>query len=137
MVDFVLEYLPVIIVAAIIGAFTIAFLLAYAALQKHKEELDDSERKLTDKEIVTRLLRYARPYWKSFVGVFFIMLFSIVFELVSPALIGDIQKLIKEPFQLKDLYIRVVVYAAILVVALLQNLAVGQDDDVVRVLYGA
>ena len=137
MVDFVLEYLPVIIVAAIIGAFTIAFLLAYAALQKHKEELDDSERKLTDKEIVTRLLRYARPYWKSFVGVFFIMLFSIVFELVSPALIGDIQKLIKEPFQLKDLYIRVVVYAAILVVALLQNLAVGQDDDVVRVLNGA
>ena len=119
MVDFVLEYLPVIIVAAIIGAFTIAFLLAYAALQKHKEELDDSERKLTDKEIVTRLLRYARPYWKSFVGVFFIMLFSIVFELVSPALIGDIQKLIKEPFQLKDLYIRVVVYAAILVVSLI------------------
>ena len=119
MVDFVLEYLPILIVVAIIGAFTIAFLLAYAALQKHKEELDDSERKLTDKEIVTRLLWYARPYWKSFVGVFFIMLFSIVFELVSPALIGDIQKLIKEPFQLKDLYIRVVVYAGILVVSLI------------------
>ena len=119
MVDFVLEYLPVIIVAAIIGAFTIAFLLAYAALRKHKEEVDDQERKLTDREIVTRLLRYAKPYWKNFVGVFFIMLFSIVFELVSPALIGDIQKLIKEPFQLKDLYIRVVAYAAILVVSLI------------------
>ena len=118
MVDFVLEYLPVIIVAAIIGAFTVAFLLAYAALRKHKEELEDNERKLTDKEIVVRLLRYAKPYWKSFVGVFFIMLFSIVFELVSPALIGDIQKLIKEPFQLKDLYIRVIAYAVILVISL-------------------
>ncbi|MBO5892200.1 MAG: ABC transporter ATP-binding protein [Oscillospiraceae bacterium] len=113
-----LEYLPVIIVAAIIGAFTVAFLLAYAALRKHKEELEDNERKLTDKEIVVRLLRYAKPYWKSFVGVFFIMLFSIVFELVSPALIGDIQKLIKEPFQLKDLYIRVIAYAVILVISL-------------------
>ena len=119
MVEFVLEYLPVIIVAAIIGAFTIAFLLANAALRKHKEALDDQERKLTDGEIVTRLLRYARPYWKSFVGVFFIMLFSIVFELVSPALIGDIQNLIKEPFQMKDLYIRVIAYAAILVVSLI------------------
>ena len=115
MVDFILEYLPIIIVAAIIGAFTVAFLLAYAALRRHKEASDDQERMFSDKEIVTRLLRYARPYWKDFVGVFFIMLFSIVFELVSPALIGDIQKLIKEPFQLKDLYIRVVTYAVILV----------------------
>ena len=119
MVDFVLEYLPVLIVAAIIGAFTIAFLLAYAALRKHKDETDDQDRKLTDREIVTRLLRYAKPYWKNFVGVFFIMLFSIVFELVSPALIGDIQKLIKEPFQLKDLYMRVIAYGVILVVSLI------------------
>ena len=119
MVDFVLEYLPVLIVAAIIGAFTIAFLLAYAALRKHKDETDDQDRKLTDREIVTRLLRYAKPYWKNFVGVFFIMLFSIVFELVSPALIGDIQKLIKEPFQPKDLYMRVVAYGVILVVSLI------------------
>jgi len=119
MVEFVLEYLPIIIVAAIIGAFTIAFLLAYAALRKHKEELDDNERKLTDREIITRLLRYARPYWKSFVCVFFIMLFSIGHELISPALIGDIQKLIKEPFRLEDLYIRVIAYASILAVSLL------------------
>ena len=119
MVKFVMEYLPVLIVVAIIGAFTVAFLMAYFALRKHKETLEDNERKLTDKEIVARLLRYAKPYWKSFVGVFFIMLCSIVFELVSPALIGDIQDLIKKPFQLRDLYIRVVAYAGILVVSLI------------------
>ena len=119
MTDFILEHLPVVIVAAIIGAFTIAFLIAYAALKKHKDPSDDRERNMSDKEIVIRLLRYAKPYWKSFVGVFFIMLFSIVYDLLSPALIGDIQNLIKADFELKDLYIRVGVYAGILAVSLI------------------
>ena len=88
--EFVMEFLPVIIVAAIIGSFAIAFLIAYAALKKHKDPSDDRDRNISDKEIVIRLLRYAKPYWKSFVGVFFIMLFSIVYDLLSPALIGDI-----------------------------------------------
>ena len=120
MVDLILEYLPIVIVAAIIGAFTIAFLIAYAALRKHKDPTDDWERNISDKEIIARLLRYAKPYWKSFVGVFFIMLFSIVYELLSPAIIGDIQSLIKEEsFHLEDLFLRVAVYAGILVVSLI------------------
>ena len=120
MVDLILEYLPIVIVAAIIGAFTIAFLIAYAALRKHKDPTDDWERNISDREIVARLLRYAKPYWKSFVGVFFIMLFSIVYELLSPAIIGDIQSLIKEEsFRLEDLYLQVAVYAGILVVSLI------------------
>ena len=120
MADLIMEFLPVIIVAAIIGAFTIAFLIAYAALRKHKDESDDRERKMTDREIVIRLLRYAKPYRKSFIGVFFIMLFSIIYELLSPALIGDIQSLIKDnSFRLEDLYIRVGVYASILAVSLI------------------
>ena len=112
--DKILEFLPIIIVVAIIGAFTIAFILAYLALRKHKDPHDDRERNMTDREIVVRLLRYAKPYWKNFVGVFFIMLFSIVYDLLSPALIGDIQSLIKNDFQLKDLFVRVAVYAGIL-----------------------
>ena len=119
MTEFVMEYLPVVIVAAIIGAFTIAFILAYFALKKHKEKGDDLDRKMSDKEIVIRLLRYAKPYAGNFVGVFFIMLFSIVYDILSPLLIGDIQALIKADFQLKDLFIRVGVYAGILVVSLI------------------
>ena len=120
MADLVLEFLPVIIVAAIIGAFTIAFLIAYAALRKHKDESEDQDRRMSDREIVTRLLRYAKPYRKSFIGVFFIMLFSIIYELLSPALIGDIQSLIKNnSFRLEDLYVRVGVYASILAVSLI------------------
>lgn len=119
MTEFVMEYLPVVIVAAIIGAFTIAFILAYFALKKHKEKGDDLDRKMSDKEIVIRLLRYAKPYAGNFVGVFFIMLFSIVYDILSPLLIGDIQALIKADFQLKDLFLRVGVYAGILVVSLI------------------
>ena len=119
MLKFVQEYLPLVIAFAIIGAFTVAFLLAWAALKKHKDETDDKERKMADGEIIRRLLRYARPYWKSFIGVFFIMLFSIIYDIVSPLIVGDIQNLIKEEFELKELFVKVGVYAGILVVSLI------------------
>ncbi len=119
MLDFIRDYLPLVIAFAIIGAFTIVFLLAWAALKKHKDETDDSDRKMADMEIIRRLLRYARPYSKNFVGVFFIMLFSIVYDIVSPLIVKDIQDLIKVDFQLRDLYIRVGIYASILVVSLI------------------
>ena len=118
MLEFIREYLPIVIVVAIIGAFTLAFCLAWLALKKHKDPSDDRERNMSDKEIIGRLLRYAKPHWKSFVGVLFIMLISIVFELVSPLIISDIQSIIKADFALSDLYLRVAVYAAILIVSL-------------------
>jgi len=118
MFEFVREYLPVVIVGAIIGTFALVFVLAYAALKKKGEVLEENERHMADGEIVRRLLVYAKPYWKSFVAVFFIMVFSIVYDLLSPLIIGDIQGLIKDSFQLKDLYTLVAMYAAILVVSL-------------------
>ena len=118
MVEFVRAYLPILIVGAIIGSFTVVFVLAYIALQKHKEKEDDNERHMADSEIISRLLAYAKPYWKSFVAVFFIMVLSIAYDLLSPLIIGDIQGLIKADFELRDLYLRVAVYAAALVVSL-------------------
>ena len=59
------EYLPILIVGAIIGVFTTLFLIAWAILKRHKEDMTDRERNMSDKEIVTRLLRYAKPYWKN------------------------------------------------------------------------
>lgn len=111
------EFLPVIIVGAIIGAFAIVFILGYMAISKEKNQLDD-DRHMSDKELVVRLLAYAKPHWKSFVLVFFIMIFSIVYDIVSPLIIGDIQNLVKDDFQLNDLYIRVAVYAGILIVSM-------------------
>lgn len=111
------EYLPVLIVGAIIGAFTIVFLLAYQALRKVKDD-SEKERNMPDGEIVRRLLCYAKPYWKSFVLVFFVMVFSILYDLVSPLIIGRIQGLIKNDFELPQLYAMVGMYAGILVVSL-------------------
>ncbi len=119
MLDFVREFLPVIIVAAIIGAFAIVFILAYLALKKHRDPSEDNDRHMSDKEIITRLLAYAKPYWKNFVAVFFIMLFSIVYDLVSPLLISHIQETIKDPFELSYLFTLVAAYAGILVVSLI------------------
>ena len=113
------EYLPVLIVGAIIGAFSLAFLLAYFALRKSKEKFDEHERHMSDKEIITRLLGYAKPYWKNFVAVFFIMLFSIVYDLISPLLIGHIQDTIKQEFELSYLFGMVGIYAGILLVSLI------------------
>ncbi|MDE5818544.1 MAG: ABC transporter ATP-binding protein/permease [Lachnospiraceae bacterium] len=112
------EYLPVLIVGAIIGTFTIVFLLAYGALRKVKED-PELDRNMPDKEIVGRLLCYAKPYWKSFVLVFFVMVFSIVYDLLSPLIIGRIQGLIKNDFALEQLYVMVGAYAGILVVSLI------------------
>ena len=119
MTEFVRAYLPILIVGAIIGAFTVVFVLAYIALQKHKEQAEENERHMADAEIIRRLLSYAKPYWKSFVAVFIIMIFSIIYDLVSPLIIGDIQGLIKKDFRLEELYLRVALYAAILVVSLI------------------
>lgn len=111
------EYLPLLIVGAIIGIFTLVFVAVYI-LDKKKKETMGYERHMADSEIIRRLMHYARPYWKEFILTFLVMLFSIVYDLVSPLLIGDIQALVKKDFELHDLYIRVAVYAGILVVSL-------------------
>ena len=113
------EYLPVLIVGAIIGSFALVAILAYIALQRSKEKFDDNERHMDDKIIITRLLAYAKPYWKNFVAVFFVMVFSIVYDLLSPLLIGHIQDTIKDEFELNYLFKLVGVYASILVVSLI------------------
>ena len=112
------EYLPVLILGAIIGVFTVIFLVAYA-LEKNKKESMGFDRHMADSEIIRRLLRYATPYKKHFVGVFFIMLFSIVYDLVSPLLIGHIVETVQGDFELKYLMTLVVSYAGILLVSLL------------------
>ena len=112
------EYLPILIVGAIIGVFTLIFLVAYA-LEKNKKESMGFDRHMADSEIVRRLLQYAKPYWKEFLLALVVMLLSIVYDLVSPLLVGDIQNLVKDDFQLRDLYVRVAIYGGILLVSLI------------------
>ena len=113
------NYLPLLVIGAIIGVFTVIFVTAFA-LMKNKKETIGFDRNMKDGEIAKRLLRYARPYWKNFVLVLFIMLFSIAYDIVSPLLISAIQTHITaQGFELSKLYILVAIYASILVVSLI------------------
>lgn len=111
------EFLPVLIVGSIIGAFALIFIIAYGALKKQKE--DSHDRHMSDGELVRRLLVYAKPYWKEFIVVFLIMVVSIVYDLVSPLIIGDIEKIVTADFELEDLYQKVAIYAGILIVSMI------------------
>ena len=109
------EYLPVLILGGIIGVFSLLFVLAYVLLKRSKPK--DFDRHMKDGEIIGRLMVYAKPYWKQFVLVFVVMLFSIVYDLVSPLLVGHIEKTVKGEFELSYLYRIVAVYAGILLVS--------------------
>ena len=114
-----IDYLPLLVVGAIIGTFTTIFIIAFATM-KNKKETIGFERHMKDGEITKRLLRYARPHIKSFIAVLLIMLFSIAYDIVSPLLMGEIQDHIKaQGFELPKLYIMVALYASILVVSLI------------------
>ncbi len=112
------EYLPILIVGAIIGSFALVFILAFLALRKVKDP-NEHERNMPDGVIIRRLIQYAKPYWKNFVAIFFIMVFSIVYDLVSPLIIGRIQGLFRTEFELNELLRLVACYAGILVVSLI------------------
>ena len=111
------DYLPVLLVGAVIGIFAVAFIIAYFRLRTQMMDTEH-ERTMSDTVIIKRLLGYAKPYWKQFVLVLVIMLVSIGYDLASPALIGNIEELVKEQFQLSELIAKVVLYAGILAVSL-------------------
>ncbi len=115
------EIYPLLIVGAIIGAFSLVFIVAYA-MMKNKKEAVGFDRNIKDSEIIKRLLVYAKPHIKSFLLVGFIMLVSISYDIISPLLIGDIQALLTEAnFEMSELLARVAVYAGILIVSLVST----------------
>ena len=112
------EFYPLIVVGAVIGAFSLIFTLAYA-MMKDKKNAIGFDRNIKDGEIVRRLLVYAKPYAYRFVIIGLIMLFSISYDIISPLLIGHIEEMIKESFELSELFVMIGIYASILVVSLI------------------
>ena len=114
------EYLPILIVGAIIGTFAVLFIIAFA-LVKNKKEALGFERHVDDRQIVRRLMVYAKPHWKLFLLVLVIMLVSIGYDLVSPLLVGHIEETVKGDFELPYLFSAVAVYAGILIVSMVST----------------
>ncbi len=111
------EYYPLLILFGILGFLAIIFLVAFFTMKDRKTAIG-FDRNMKDSEIAKRLLVYTKPYIGNFIFVGFLMLFSIAYDIVAPLLMGDILKIIKEDFALRELYIRVACYASILVVSL-------------------
>ena len=112
------EYLPLLIVGAIIGAFTLVFTIGYFVLKK-KNAAITFDRHTPDRVIVARLMKYAKDYWKDFLAVFFIMLLSIGHNILSPLLIGHIEEIVKGNFEMSYLLMLVGFYGGILLISLL------------------
>ena len=109
------EYLPFLIIGALIGVCSVIFLSGYLLLRK--KNLTGYDRTMKDSQIIRRLLGYANPYRKRFVVAVFVMLLSIGYDLLSPLLVGHIEELVSGDFLLRDLFSVVAVYAGILLVS--------------------
>ena len=114
------EFYPLLILGAIIGTFSLIFILAYA-LMKNKKEAIGFDRNIKDSEIVKRLLVYAKPHTKKFILVGLIMLVSISYDIISPLLIGKIERILSGSFEMSTLFAHVAVYAGILIVSLVST----------------
>ena len=111
------EYYPLLVIGAAVSVLALTFILAYVFM-KGKKEAIGFDRNMKDGEITKRLLRYAAPHWKSFLAVFFIMLFSIAYDIVSPLIISRITEIIGGSFEMKQLFLTIAVYACILLMSL-------------------
>ena len=112
------EFYPLLIVGAIIGVLSIVFLIAYFSIKDRKEAIG-FDRHMKDSEIMKRLLKYAKPHTGSFVFVLVIMLFSIAYDIISPLLVGRIEEMIKDDFEMPRLISMILIYAGVLVVSLI------------------
>lgn len=111
------EYYPLIVVGAIVGLFALVLLTAYLAV-KDKKQTMGFERQIDDREIMRRLLHYARPYLPQFLLVGIVMLFTIAYDVVSPFIIGRIEELVAGEFRMPQIYRAVTVYVSILIVSM-------------------
>jgi len=112
------EFYPLLLVGGITGAFALVFLIAYFTMKDRKEAIG-FDRNMKDGEITVRLLAYAKPFVGNFIVVGLVMLFSIAYDIVSPILVGRIEEMIKDDFEMRRLAAMVAVYASILIVSLI------------------
>ena len=110
-------YYPLLLTGGIIGFFSLVLIVAYASIKDKKQSMG-FDRHMKDGEIVRRLLVYARPYRGQFLFVGCIMLVGIAYDILSPTIVGKVTDLIKDDFELSELYRLVAVYAGILIVSM-------------------
>lgn len=111
------EYYPLIVVGAIVGLFSFVLLAAFLTV-KDKKQTMEFERQIGDREIMGRLLHYAKPYLPQFLLVGAVMLFTIAYDVVSPFIIGRIEETVAGEFRMPQIYRALAVYVSILLVSM-------------------
>lgn len=111
------EYYPLIVVGAIVGLFSLVLLISYQTV-KDKKQTMGFERQIGDREIMGRLLHYAKPYLTRFLLVGAVMLFTIAYDVVSPFIIGRIEETVAGDFEMPHIYRALAVYVSILIVSM-------------------
>lgn len=111
------NYYPLILVGSIIGAISLVLVIAYA-LAKDKKQSMGFDRNMKDGEITRRLLVYAKPYAWRFAAIGMLMIFSIAYDIVSPIIIGQMEKALTDGKNISFLYFSVAIYASIVIFSL-------------------
>ena len=115
------EFFPLLVIGAIIAVLSVSFIIAYA-LMKDKKEAIGFDRNMKDSEILKRLWPYVIRRKKLFVLAIILVLFSTVYSIGSPALLGRaIETVSAESFELITLAWIVVAQICLLIVTLIAN----------------
>ncbi|MBQ9747474.1 MAG: ABC transporter ATP-binding protein [Clostridia bacterium] len=114
------DFYPLLIVGAILGTFSAAFLIAFL-LMKDKKQAIGFDRNMTDAEITQRLLVYAKPYLGRFLLVALLMLLSVSYDIISPLIVADIERQLITDFGMGAILLRVALYAVILLTSLVST----------------
>ncbi|MBR6323261.1 MAG: ABC transporter ATP-binding protein [Lachnospiraceae bacterium] len=114
------EYYPLLLVGAIVGILAAIFIMAFA-MMKDKKEAFGFDRNMKDSEIIRRLMKYAKPFWKNYLLVFAVLIVAIAYDIISPRLVGAIEDMVKGSFEMPQLIKMVLLYAGILIVSLVGN----------------
>ncbi len=111
------NYYPLILVGSIIGAISLVLVLAYGFVKDKKQSMG-FDRNMKDSEITRRLLVYAKPYAWRFAAIGMLMIFSIAYDIVSPIIIGQMEKALTDGKDISFLYFSVAIYASIVIFSL-------------------
>lgn len=109
---------PLYIIGAVLGTISTAFIVAFA-LMKDKKQAIGFERNMKDVDILKRLLKYAKPYWKNFAFVILLVAFTIAADIALPLILGDVADTLgQEDFEYLPVLRDALVYISVLVFSL-------------------
>ena len=112
----VYEATPILIVGAILGIISAVFIVAAVIVKDNKDKF---VRSVKDGALLKRLWSYAAGNKWHFIVAGIFMIFSVMYDILSPLIVGRIESVISGKFQLSELWRYIILYGAMLIVSLI------------------